>query len=143
MSITFGPTARALLEETCSVCLNALSDASSGPAVILHPCAHVLHFNCWSRWAERKNTCPECRAVVIAPPFPNTHRDATRPPGLPASDESGESAEDVAAIRAAARAERMRQALARGVVRRLFPEPSAADTEGMQMDGGGGGATRI
>ena len=128
MSITVGPNARALLQETCSVCLNALSDEINGSAVILHPCAHVLHFNCWSRWAERRRTCPECRASVTAPPFGNVH----------GADESDESASRVAAI-AAARAERLQRAMARGVARRLFPEPSATGTEDMQDGGAGGG----
>ena len=146
MSINFGPNARALLEETCSVCLNPLSDASNGgPAVILHPCLHVLHFNCWSRWAERRRTCPECRASVTAPPFGNVHGAVGglwrfTPPAADAdeSDESDESASRVAAI-AAARAERLQRAMARGVARRLFPEPSATGTEDLQDGGAGGG----
>jgi Ring finger domain len=76
-----GPNAHELLADPCPVCLEPLTDISNGPATILHPCLHVIHASCWSRWAARgRRTCPECRTLVThpAPPAGQTVREAVR-----------------------------------------------------------------
>ena len=45
-------------EETCAICLEALSGA------LELPCEHRFHSACIGKWLERAHTCPTCRAVA-------------------------------------------------------------------------------
>lgn len=45
----------------CSICLNPVE--SEGTIYDI-PCKHVFHENCLSKWLERQQTCPLCRAKI-------------------------------------------------------------------------------
>lgn len=48
-------------EETCSICLEALS---SSPSMAL-PCQHVFHERCIKDWHKRQFNCPNCRRFSL------------------------------------------------------------------------------
>lgn len=61
--------------EECAICQESLADPRiNGGPVVLQPCFHVMHRNCWLRAAgtARGHICPECRAPVVStlPPAP-------------------------------------------------------------------------
>lgn len=64
LQVTPGSPSAPLTTAECSVCWEALGDAS----VVCLPCEHVFHLEpCMKQWLETHTTCPLCRASVIDP----------------------------------------------------------------------------
>lgn len=51
----------ALLNETCSVCLDTFQENDK---YIKLPCKHTFHKRCVRRWLRQHNTCPLCRETI-------------------------------------------------------------------------------
>lgn len=47
----------------CSICLEDIYDISYSKFISL-PCEHIFHTKCISKWKNKNNTCPMCRAVI-------------------------------------------------------------------------------
>lgn len=57
------------LADECPICLTPLHEsAENGGPIILQPCGHVVHAECWGRASAHRRRCPECRAFVARPP---------------------------------------------------------------------------
>lgn len=55
-------------EEDCAVCMQRLDtkDLADAGRIINFSCSHEFHRSCVRTWARDKNTCPTCRAAVVA-----------------------------------------------------------------------------
>jgi len=53
----------------CSICQEDYDDES--PSVTHLTCGHYYHSECIEHWLTSSQTCPDCRAVVTAPPQTN------------------------------------------------------------------------
>ena len=50
--------------DDCPVCLNTLE--ANQQLTMLHPCSHLFHQKCMSRWLKQQLTCPLCRSSLKA-----------------------------------------------------------------------------
>lgn len=49
------------VEESCSICLEALSVSATVPL----QCQHVFHEKCIKDWLKRQSNCPNCRTFAL------------------------------------------------------------------------------
>ncbi|XP_055372756.1 E3 ubiquitin-protein ligase TRAIP-like isoform X2 [Condylostylus longicornis] len=49
------------MEISCAICDDKFNTTCHIGATL---CGHVFHYECFSKWEERSNTCPQCRLVV-------------------------------------------------------------------------------
>jgi hypothetical protein len=54
------------IEGQCPICYD---DYSGNDLRIINTCNHAFHIECIDRWFQNHNTCPMCRANVLAPPL--------------------------------------------------------------------------
>jgi E3 ubiquitin-protein ligase synoviolin len=73
-------------DRNCSVCLGDIETPAGAKRL---PCRHCFHSQCLTRWLERNNTCPYCRAEIepmltrnlgAAPHPPNAAAQQPQPP---------------------------------------------------------------
>ncbi|CAJ1930706.1 unnamed protein product [Sphenostylis stenocarpa] len=50
-------------EDSCSICLMELSFGSRAIRMP-HPCSHIFHQHCITRWLNISHTCPLCRRTI-------------------------------------------------------------------------------
>jgi hypothetical protein len=50
----------------CAICYNNIIDQE---LVTQFGCKHQFHVSCVSRWLQTKNSCPQCRSVVLHRPY--------------------------------------------------------------------------
>ena len=66
------PPRRRFLNETCVVCVDALSEDSCGEKgkdAVWLPCGHCFHEDCIAEWLARRPLCPTCRRDARASVF--------------------------------------------------------------------------
>eukprot|EP01112_Ceratiomyxa_fruticulosa_P015818 TRINITY_DN4707_c0_g1_i1.p1 TRINITY_DN4707_c0_g1~~TRINITY_DN4707_c0_g1_i1.p1 ORF type:complete len:565 (+),score=119.70 TRINITY_DN4707_c0_g1_i1:214-1908(+) len=68
-----GPEELARTDRMCIVCREEMQTGKK------LPCGHILHFQCLRSWLERQQTCPICRASVLAEDHQQENRAQQQP----------------------------------------------------------------
>lgn len=54
-----------IANEDCSICLEPLCKNT----IVVTPCHHVFHIECYTTWITKSNKCAICRATMEKPSF--------------------------------------------------------------------------